>query len=223
MFKFILIAILVIIPNILFSRDAVKDFENYIPNSRAVSCVEKEGPGLEHISKRAFTYAGIRPQDIADWKKKIRWSAALPRLEIGYERRVVDAVAVDIDDSVSVTSSGVVVGPTASNWDKNYDRNNNVEVKLIWYLDELVFNRDSLSISSEARSLFSIRSQIISNLSALYGELKRLISIYYSKNYSLRSQEGPLKLKINSIIEEINAFTGGWFSEVYSWQDFECK
>lgn len=198
-------------------------FENlHIPNQIA-ECVASINPGVTQVQKRALKYSRMAPKDLSDWKRKIKKAAFLPRLQIGYQRKVVDGVSVDVDDSVSVTSSGVNVGPTSSGWQQDLDRNNNIEITAVWYLDELIFNRDELSISSEVRSQISSRRALLSEVTEIYFELKKALSIYYMARGAGRGSAGQLRLKIDYLIGSLDALTGGWFAEAFKWKGRRCE
>lgn len=205
------------------SRAQERPFSDIFVPSRVAECVVKLSPTMGEMHALALKYARMSPADISRWKKNIKWSALLPRLQFDYQRRIVDGVNVDIDDSVSVTSSGVTVGPTASGWSQNMDRNNNIEIKAIWYLDELLFNREDLSISSEARSQISARRDLLGNITEDYFELKRLISIYLTKSQEAVEARGRIILEIDRLTGDLDALTGGWFSPRFKWKEVGCE
>lgn len=196
-------------------------FGDINPPASIVKCIDHVTPNVSEIHRMALRYARLSPEDITRWKKNVKWSAALPRLQFGYARRVVDGVTVAVDDSVSVTNSGVVIGPTVSDWDRNIDRNNNIEVTAVWYLDELIFNRDDLSISSEARAQISARRDMLDGINEYYFDLKRLIAIYLMKAPAGRA--GTVHLEINRLIGKLDALTGGWFGDGFRWEEYVCK
>src|SRR4029453_512401 len=80
-----------------------------------------------------------------------------------------------IQDSVSVSSAGVTVGPSESNFHQDQDFDRGFDIRATWHLDELVFNRDALSISAENRYRSVIRSQTLEELHQAYFERKRLL------------------------------------------------
>jgi len=200
-----------------------KFYHNLEIPERYAECVSEWPPSIGDLNRHILKYARLRPRDLSRWKKRIKWAALLPRLQFGYERKVTDGVTVDVEDSVSVASSGVMVGPTASAWDQNLDRNNNIEVNAVWYLDELVFNRDELAISSEIRSHVVIREKMLSQSTIFYTHLKGLTALYLSKKERKIPEAGRVRLEIDRLIGELDARTGGWFGRAYRWKEFRCE
>lgn len=190
---------------------------------KIAECVTLLGPGISTLHAKALEYARITPNDISSWKKNIKLSALLPRLQFGYERRLTDGVSVAVDDKVSVTGAGSVIGPSTSAIDQNLDRNHNIEINAIWYLDELLFNRDSLSISSEARSQVSARQNLLSMITDDYFELKRLISIYELRGPEMDKIKGRIRLQIDYLIGKLDAVSGGWFGQNFKWKESGCE
>jgi len=200
-----------------------KFYNNLEIPKRFAECVSEWPPSMSELNRQVLKYARLKPRDLTQWKKRIKWAALLPRLQFGYERKVTDGVTVDVEDSVSVASSGVMVGPTASAWDQNLNRNNNIEVNAVWYLDELVFNRDELAISSEIRSQVMTREKILSQSVLFYTRLKELTALYMSKRGEDDDQLGRVRLEIDRLIGELDARSGGWFGRHYQWKEFRCE
>lgn len=205
------------------SAETKKDpYEKLVIDQKIAECVSGLLPSANIVGQKALEFARIRPQEISSWKKNVKLAALLPRLQLDYQRRVVNTVAVGLNDSVSVTSQGVSVGPTASDWNQNFDRNNNIEVKAIWYLDELVFNREALSVSAETRALINARTDILSGLMDDYHELGRLVAIYQAPKNEMTHQKGNVLLDINRLVGRLDMHTGGWFSSVFDWREARC-
>src|SRR3989338_10692691 len=142
-------------------------------------------PSIEIVSQKALVYARLDPATISGWRKNLRKTPILPRLQFGYERRIRDYVNVDVQDSVAINSSGITVGPPQQQQVQNLDNNNNFEVKAVWYLDQLLFSQDDLGISAEARELARERERIL-------GQVRQ----YYFKRLKLAEEADPKFKKI---------------------------
>lgn len=214
--------LILFIPIAAISEEKQGPYKDIAIPHKVAECVADLPPAIGDLHAEALKYARIRPGEISSWKKNVKLAALLPRLQFGYERRLTDAVSVDIDDSVSVTGSGTTIGPTTSAWDRNLDRNHNIEITAVWYLDELLFNRDALSISSEARSQLAARGELFNEITESYYELKKLISIYFSRDPETEGMRGQLRLDIDRLIGRLDAVTGGWFGMRFNWKGADC-
>lgn len=156
-------------------------------------------PSIQEVQTEAVRYLGFDQQELDGWKRHARWSAALPRLQVGFQRELRDLISLSTKDSVNVSGGDVFVGPSQNNFDQNFNQGTAIDVRAVWYLNELVFNRDSLASSSERRDWLRERSRV----------LEGVTEAYYTRQRSRQGRgEGPEKSTAM-----LDALTGGWFSQ----------
>lgn len=179
----------------------------------AFSGGSKKAPSLQEVSTQALRYARLEPKAIRDWEKKVRKAPLLPRLQLGFERAIKNGVDVNVEDSVAVNSSGITIGPTQSKQIQNADSDFNFEVKAVWYLDQLLFSRDHLDISQEARYLSLERERILSEVRKYYFQRERgLKMLLLLEKQRAPSLEREIKeLEIAESVAGLDNLTGGWF------------
>lgn len=163
----------------------------------------ENAPDIQEVQKAALDYARIRPDELSDMKKRARLKAILPKFQAGVKRSLQNDIDISINDNVSISSSGVSVGPETSNLNQSSDSDTNIEVKAVWSLDELIFNRDVLDIAEEARYQIRERRQILSEVNKLYFAWAELRDKGAKPEEKYRSQE---------LSADLDALTGGWFS-----------
>ncbi len=169
-------------------------------------------PPVEKLESAALERAGLDPQDVDNWQRGIKWAAALPQVQVGWESSFVNQNTTIIQDSLSVTSSGITVGPESNRIDADLGNNRDFEVKAVWALNELLFNRDQLYISREARDLYIIRSKLISELHDHYYELK---SLWLAGRMDPSQSKTPLwVLQVERKITQLNSMSGGEFKNL---------
>lgn len=171
-------------------------------------------PTLQEITEQALRYARLEPRSIQEWDRNVRKSALLPRFQFGLERRIENGVDVNVEDSVAVNSSGITIGPTQSKQVQNADNDWEFEVKAVWYLDQLLFSRDRLDISQEARYLNAERERIFTQARKFYFQRQRgLKELALMKQAGASPLERDLKqLEIAEAAAGLDNLTGGWFS-----------
>lgn len=179
-------------------------------------------PDIVDVQRVALEHHELGRSEVHQWKKRARLSALLPRFEISYDRRVKNDVDVDVSENVYVGSSGVTVGPNEGTYARNSNSDQNIGVKAIWQLGELLFNSEQLDISREARSLMHERITITAEVNKHYYERERLKCIIaeLERGVMPHGMKGPpqheLYLARVSLAEETGALdglTGGWFSQ----------
>src|SRR3989338_8877589 len=127
-------------------------------------------PFVQQLHTVALQQAGLETRHIGQWRKKIRRAAWLPRLQVGVDRSLHNDVDVRVQDSVSVSSGGVVVGPESTQQMASQNRNINFGVKAVWDLGATIFSYDDLRVSQEARSLSMERERILTRVNENYFE-----------------------------------------------------
>jgi len=197
-------------------EDGLKDLHIDI---HAANCISNMLPRTAELINAAIRSSSIDTKESYRWRKGIKYAALLPRLQLDYERKVKNTLDLNIKDSISLSSAGVTIGPSANDWANGYNNDNNFSVKAIWYLDELLFNRDSLAASSEARELEMSRQDLIEKVSSYYAELKGAISAYISRQNS--KEKGWLRTEIDRLVGILDAATEGWFSNIFDLKSLE--
>jgi hypothetical protein len=191
-------------------------FSTFLGNSAAHSAADfptpEALPALELLEQSALSRAGLQPDKIQRWQRNARRAVALPRLQIGFEQSDQQNNTAIIQDSISVTSSGITVGPESNRIDQDFGNDRGFEVKAVWALDELLFNRDEIEISREARDLTLIRGRLQEELRDTYFLLKAQL---------WRFQADPaLKLDPTEILQaqqrmaRLDSLSGGAFSRL---------
>ena len=169
-------------------------------------------PPIDEVQKEALDYARMRPEELSDLKKRARRAAMLPHLQVGAKHSIQDDIDISINDNVSVSGTGVNIGPETTDLQQSSDADTAVEVKAVWSLNELIFNRDMLDVAEEARYQMRERRQLVSEVNKLYFGLQLL------EANNGKSKESPAiqNIRRSEIIADLDALTGGWFSRQIS-------
>jgi len=180
-----------------------------------------EGPSVQEVHQVALEYSHINAKDPADWKKRAKISALLPRIQIDYSNRLRNYVDVNVNDNVYVGSENVVIGPEEGSYKESADSSQVVGVKAVWSLNELIFSRDSLLVSREALNVMRERNALLETVNKHYFERKKLVNeigrlsamkvprrLVEKKNQELFGR----KIAMERETAAIDALTGGWFS-----------
>jgi len=199
---------------------------------------ESGEPDIVEIQRVALEYHNIERDEVSRWKKRARLSALLPRFQVSYDRRIKNDVDINISENVYVGSSGVTVGPEDGTYAQNANSDQNVGVRAVWYLNELIFNPEQLDISRESRSLMHERQALMAELNKHYYERERVRGVISAlesgklvpldetvgKNkktkkavnatsLGLEYQLFLARVKFDEETAALDALTGGWFSQ----------
>lgn len=169
-------------------------------------------PTIQEVQEQAIHSMQFNQEEMNGWKKKAALSAALPRLQVGVTRQLKDVVSLTTKDNVSITSGDVTVGPNENNFDRNFDQGTSFEVRAVWLLNELIFNRDSLAVSNDRREWMRECNRILKEVSEAYFTRKRLLQ-ELKKGRDRSTIREKKKLLVDQCVGIIDAYTGGWFSK----------
>ena len=169
-------------------------------------------PSIQQVQEATLRYLGYNQAQFDGWDKKTKLAAALPRLQVGFQRELKDVVSLTTRDNVSVSDGTVFVGPNENNFDQNFNQGTVIGVKALWYLDQLIFNRDMLAVSEERRHWIDDRNRILQQVTEAYFTRRRLIMELKRHRDPIRIREQK-KLLLDQATAVIDADTGGWFSQ----------
>lgn len=164
-------------------------------------------PPIQDVHKAALEYAQIDSVEAGKWRKRAKWSAALPKFQVDYSHRVKNVIDLNIDDNVYVGSGGVVVGPEEGGYSEGEDLYRSFGVRAIWSFDELIFKRDSLAVSEQALKVMKERNLLLDLVNKHYFEMKKLFS---------ETKPNLREIGVERERAALDALTGGWFSQ---WMD----
>lgn len=189
--------------------------------SSAASKESAKEPTLQAVQQEAVRVLGFDAQEMETWRKRARWSAALPRLQAGFRKDTDDVVRLSTTDSISLSGGEVFVGPDKNDFYQNFNQGTTFEVKAAWALDELAFNRDSLDISRERREWMREKMKTIEAVTEAYVTRRRLLRELVRKPAGNASEDtSQIREKKKQLLDRaqavLDALTEGWFSRQIS-------
>ncbi|MBX7148027.1 hypothetical protein K1X76_02990 [bacterium] len=150
-----------------------------------------------YLKEESMDYKAMR-----EWDKKMNRSAWFPVLSVGYDHFLRETQAIAINDNISVSSSAVSVGPPDNNWDNSVYQADNIRVRAVWNLADLIFHDKTLSVSQEKRDLSRMRMSMSELLFKNYAERKQLV-----EKVAKAGSNNEACLKIELYNQKINALT----------------
>lgn len=168
-------------------------------------------PSIASLHAAALRYAGLDDNQVGKWQKGLKKAAWLPRLQLGFNQKLQDYDKFSIDDSISVTSTGVTIGPPSNKFDQYVNQSISVDLKAYWYLDRLAFDRNSLAISYERRQMQLERAKLLEKVNMLY--FKRQLLKEEMAKEKIKAQVRTVKSReLAETTAHLDALTGEWFS-----------
>ncbi len=175
---------------------------------RVLSNTAQHKPSLLQLYHAVLQQNHLNDKSPQKWAKRARLAAALPRLQLGFRRQLNDTSDLGLTDKVSVSGSGVVIGPRASDFTQSVRHNFAFDVRAVWSLNELIFSPDIIMVSREARARRTERYKILQEVSKLFFSWQRLDA---AVKVGRKSKISRKRLKRDQLAAQLDALSGGWF------------
>lgn len=169
-------------------------------------------PSITEVIQVAIKGEGIDLGSLKNLEHKMKKSAWLPDLYLEYDHSIKDSSSISISDNISVSSSGVVVGPEDNDLDISSNTGILVRGRFVWKLSSLVFHPSQLTAQNLVNERYKLRQNLRDMIYKLYWERKKLVKA-----------EGKTScFQINQLTEALNVITHNHFTNQWT-QKKECS
>lgn len=159
------------------------------------------GPTIREVQQVAIRYAEVMPEKIERWRSGAFWRNFLPKFTVELDR--------DRDQTIASSTSGgktsFSVGPE--------DESVSLDFGFTWNLADLVWDPAQTSIDVRSRLMVQLRQDLLEEVTRLYFERKRLMSEFEANPTTDPALISERNLRIEELAAQLDALTGGWFSQ----------
>lgn len=163
----------------------------------------KDEPTVQEVQRMAIDYGEVGNEKIKDWRRKAAARAMLPEVSIGVDRNSSDLWHWEGGSTTKTDDDVLRRGRDAIDWGIN----------LKWDLGEVIFNDAQTSIDTRSKLLVELRNDILSEVTRLYFERRRLQIEILSKKEMSEKIELDKKLRISELTALLDRLTGAAFSK----------
>lgn len=166
----------------------------------------KSEPSIQVVQQVAMRYASLNPEVFQSMKSRSRLQAILPQL-------TVRATKDDDQESKSLTRFGETNTPQDISATTTLGDDLQLYAEARWKLNETIFNYQETAVMRENRYSAKERQKLLQTVTQVYFERKRSVL----KLEELKGADRELALlKVEQMNAELDALTGGWFSQQLS-------
>jgi hypothetical protein len=176
-------------------------------------------PPIAEVHRHVILSAGLANQDIEKWKKRIPLRALLPQLRVSVQRDVDENFRITNSDKVSISGGNVTIGPDEQDFIHDFDAGTRFQVAAVWYLDRLLFSRDSIVVSQERRRRKEEELKLLDRVTQLYFERVEALNLLRMKKRWPRQDKLKLQIVVRDRTARLDAYTGGWFGHAIHGKD----
>ena len=187
--------------SVAFTMDAKKTYST-------VDDVLKQFSGeatIQQVQAWANGYAKTSPEMVQSWLRSSKGFAALPKFRVEYRR--VNGWDQDFIYELADSNEPVPVKDDAGN-----DSEDRFLVRAEWDLSELVMSSDRIRIINEAQDVVKLRDKILTQVTRLYFERRRLqVEMLLNPREDLSGKVED-ELRLLELTSGVDALTGGKMS-----------
>jgi hypothetical protein len=212
---FLILAVLVLGPSELFAQTPEGGGEAPPapppPNPKAVRALrlrfEKE-PTVAEVQDAALKFFKVHPEKVASYRTGADWKALMPDVEVIFnnefgtnDRTLHDLLYLARESEVpSFPQKELEIVKRGSI---------SIGVRAHWQLDRLIFNAETLDVSS----LVGVQEGVLREITSLYFTRRRLLTTMTLNPPQDPNEEITETLRLDEITATIDALTGGYFSK----------
>ena len=158
-------------------------------------------PSVRDVQREAIEYMRVHPEAVDSWRLRARTNALAPRLTTTGQGTLND-------DRRTVEKPG---DPTIVSLDT--DQSGRLTVAAVWELDRLIFEPAEMAVARESVRIANLRDRVLDEVTRRYFERRRLqVDLELSPPKDLADRVKK-ELRLQELTADIDAVTGGWFSE----------
>jgi len=158
-------------------------------------------PSVRDVQQQAIDYMRVHPEVVDSWRLRARTNALAPRLTTTGQGTLND-------DRRTVEKPG---DPTIVSIDN--DQSGRLTVGATWELDRLIFEPAEMAVARESVRIANLRDRVLDEVTRRYFERRRLqVDLELSPPKDLADRVKK-ELRLQELTADIDAVTGGWFSE----------
>ncbi|HPB68580.1 MAG TPA: hypothetical protein PKU74_06710, partial [Candidatus Omnitrophota bacterium] len=171
-------------------RDLKSVYDDYI----------RKEPTILDVHQMVIDYADVSPGKIKDWKERARMKALLPSFSVGLDREGGNL----FHWNTAVNPDELQKGRDYLSWD----------ISLSWDFSDFIWSSEQTSIDSRAKLMVELREDLLSQVTRIYFERRRIQMEILNENPGATGVDVPFErqLRIAELTAIIDAMTGGRFS-----------
>ena len=159
-------------------------------------------PTVREVQQAAIRYASAEPERARSWFSRSNIANIAPRkVQVRYDR--------DFKDNSNATSTGGVETSARADIDDDAFWQFTAE----WDFSRLVFNPDTVRVATQAMDLAELREDVLNAVTKLFYERRALRLEIILKPPTAFEAFTKKRLRIDELTSDIDALTGGAFSE----------
>lgn len=164
-------------------------------------------PTIGEVREAAIQYAEVQPEKILKWRRAAAGRAWLPDVKIAYGKN---------RDWQSSTYFYSTSSQKYKDDDVTKGKDKSWAISLNWELGDLIWNSAQTSIDTRSRLVVQLRNDVLSEVTRLYFERRRLMVEMLTSPADEIADEIENELRLQELTAGLDSMTGSYFSRKMS-------
>jgi len=186
---------------------AVVQFKPEVPltiDAIAINASFLQEPTIREVQRSAIRYANVSNGKIKRWHAASRMRAFLP--DVSFKKGLDIGNNIQMDRGSTSKPDFFTQGPD--------DRDKSTDISLSWDLGDMLFSSSQTSIDSREKSMVGLRDEILSEVTRLYFERRRLRLELLANPPATPIEKMKAELRIAELTANLDGMTNGFFSKM---------
>lgn len=185
---------------------------------KLISSILNKEPDIREVHKAALKFSGLPSgKRFRSYKIQARLRNLMPNFEAFLNKDAQDVLSIETSagDSFNSGNSGLNSSFDEDSLNRN-DRETNAGIKFSWDLSRLIFDPEINDINTSARITANVRENLLTEVTQIYFSRKELLHELLEaklENEFFNRSLGKKLIKLETFTAQLDARTGGWFSE----------
>jgi hypothetical protein len=165
-------------------------------------------PSVAEVQRAALKFFKVHPEIVASYRSGAAWKALMPDVEFTFnneygnnDRKLSDLIYLQMEQS----------NPAFPQKELETVKRGTISfgVRAHWQLDRLIFNAETLDVSS----LVGVQEGLLREITSLYFTRRRLMTMMKLSPPQDPNEEITEQLRLEEITANLDALTGGYFTK----------
>ena len=169
-------------------------------------------PSADDVRAMVISAHGLQRERFLRLARNAALAAWLPLLEVRVDRNLEDDRTASRSRSLSVSSSGIYLGPDDESFGVATDNDWRIRVRAVWELDRLVYDRGELAALQREIDAVQLRARLVDQALKIFFERRALVQQKALAPPTDPAARMTQALEIEQFTARLDALTEGGFS-----------
>ena len=176
------------------------------PNMEAVAQLRQRfelEPTVAEVQREALKFFRVHPDKVEGYRAGAEWKALMPDVEFTFNNEIGDSTRTLIDAIYRASF------PEGKEFETNTRSGVTLGLRAHWALDRLIFNPESLDVTS----LVGVQEGLLREITSLYFTRRRLMTFLVLTPPQDPGEQITESIRLEEVQANIDALTGGFLTE----------